>query len=313
MSGVHVALIVEDDPQVADVLEELVASLGHAFRHATTLEEVRAAVAAGGYCYVLLDMQIPADATSREAVGCGETALRLVRRASSARNAADHHVLPVIVVTGYSRDPDFVSKMHKNGADDFIPKPFGDRPDRILDTIRAALELAGREEHGACDAARGEQAVSSKVSAVVEEAPPGTASGSAAAEPVRVAIEGTWLAQRNDLLVNGTRATLPDAHFTVFLSAVLAHQRARGEWESAAKLGMTRNQWAPSRIQSELKGLLPAGFRVLEANKPHAFRLNPAIVIERVEWGALGKHPQATVRKIAAEGGKLEGQLSTRR
>ena len=304
MSGVHVALIVEDDPQVADVLKELVASLGHAWRHARTLEEVRAAVAAGGYCYVLLDMQIPADATSREAVGCGETALRLVRRANPARNAEDNHVLPVIVVTGYSRAPDFVSKMHKNGADDFIPKPFGDRPDRILDTIRTALELAGREEHGACDAARGERAIPSPVGAVAESAPPANAS-STTAEPVRFAIEGTCLGQRNDLLVNGARATLPDSQFTIFLYAVLVHLRAPGEWESAAKLGMTRNSWAPSRIQSELKELVPPGVRVLESNKPHAFRLNPAIVIERVEWAALAKHPQAAVRKIAAEGAKL--------
>ena len=87
--------------QIADILKELVASLGHEWIYASTLEEVRAAVAAGGYCYVLLDMQIPPDATSRASVGCGETALRLIRRAAPARNAGDQHVLPVLVVTGY--------------------------------------------------------------------------------------------------------------------------------------------------------------------------------------------------------------------
>ena len=85
------------------------------------------------------------------------------------------------------------------------------------------------------------------------------------------------------------------------MSAIGAHARAPGEWESVAKLGMTRNRWAPSRIQSELKTLLPPGFRVLEPNKPHSFRLNPAIVVERMDWAALAKHPQPAVRKIAAE------------
>lgn len=297
MSDRPVALIVEDDPQIADILEELVTSLGHECRHASTLDEVRAAVAAGGYSYVLLDMQIPADARSRASVGCGETALRLIRRAAPARNARDHHVLQILIVTGYSRDPDFVSKMHKEGADDFIPKPFGARLDRVLDKIRAALALAERDEHAACEHPTEAQPVAPTRS-------PPTSIAAAPAEVVRFAIDGAYLAQRSDVLVNDARGTLPDAHFIVLVNAIGAHLHAPGEWESAAKLGMTRNRWAPSRILSELKELLPKGFRVLEPNKPHSFRLNPAIVVERVDWGALAKHPQPAVRKIAAEWGK---------
>jgi CheY-like chemotaxis protein len=282
-----VALIVEDDPHIAAILKELVESLGHEWIHATTLAEVRAAVAAGGFDYVLLDMQIPADATSHANVGCGETALRLIRRAFPARNARDQHVLQIIVVTGYSRDPDFVSKTHREGGDDFIAKPLGERIDRVLDKIRAALTAAGLDEH---DGWQGPI-----------EAPSPTAGP---VETLRIAIDGAHLAQRNDVIVNGARGTLPEGHFVVLVSAISAHLRAQAEWHSAAKLGMTRNPWAPSRIQTELKELLPKGFRVVEANKPHRFRLNPAIAIERVDWAALGKHPLAEVRKIAAEWGK---------
>jgi DNA-binding response OmpR family regulator len=308
VTGRHVALIVEDDPQIADILEELVTSLGHDCRRATTLEEVRAAVATGGYCYVLLDMQIPADARSRASVGCGETALRLLRRAAPARSTHDGHVLPILVVTSYSREPDFVTKTIKEGADDFIPKPFGERIDRVLDKIRDALARADREEHAACTANTlvgpfppTTAPLTTPVTPVSAERP---ASAETSAATVRLAIDGTYRAQRNDVIVNGVRGSVTDAQFLVLLNAIGVHLRAPGEWESAAKLGMARSNWAPSRIVSELKDLLPKGFRVIEANKPHNFRLNPAIVIERVDWGALAKHPLPAVRKIAAEWGK---------
>jgi CheY-like chemotaxis protein len=303
VTGRHVALIVEDDPQIADILEELVTSLGHAHRRATMLEEVRAAVTAGGYCYVLLDMQIPADARSRASVGCGETALRLLRRAAPARSTHDQHVLPILVVTGYSRDLDFVTKTLKEGANDFIPKPFGERVDRVLDKIRDALRLGDREEHAACVAnVAAEPPAMANPPLVI--APAGPITPAVAAETVRLAIDGTYRAQRNGVTVNGTPGSLPDAQFIVLVSAIAVHLRTPGEWESATKLGMARTNWAPSRIVSELKGLLPKGFRVIEANKPHNFRLNPAIVIEKVEWERLAKHPLPAVRKIAGEWGK---------
>jgi CheY-like chemotaxis protein len=298
----HVALIVEDDPTIADILKELVGSLGHRWRHASTLEEVRSAVADGGFCYALLDMQIPADGKSRESVGCGETALRLLRRTFPARNANDKHVFPILVVTSYSRDPSFVSKTHKNGADDFLPKPFGERIDLVLDKVREALADAGREDHAACALpADGDEAVSASLSELSEPPTPAASTEPSGVPTLRLEITGTHLAQRNGVFVNGASGSLPDGHFVVLLSAVSAHLRAPGEWHPDTKLGMVRNRWAPSRILSELKDLLPTGFRVLEANKPYNFRLNPAIVVERVDWPALAKHPQPAVRKMAAE------------
>jgi CheY-like chemotaxis protein len=305
MSDRHVALIVEDDPHIMAVLLHFVTSLGHGSLLATNLEEVRAAVATGGYCYALLDMQIPADAKSRESVGCGETALRLVRRAAPVRNADDKHVLPILVVTGYSREPHFVAKALLDGADDFIAKPFGDSDDQVIDRIRAALARGRREDHSACEASERDGHGVTRVSTPTSSTLPAMSTPtSGLAAPIRFAIEGTCLAQRNDVLVRGVRGTLPDASFIVLVNAVGAHLRAPGAWESAAKLGMARNRWAPTRIQSELKDLLPEGFRVVEANRPHSFRLNPAIVIERVNWDALSKHPQAAVRKSAAEWGR---------
>ena len=294
MSERHVALIVEDDPHIAEILKELVTSLGHDWVHATTLDEVRAAVAAGGYCYVLLDMQIPADATSRPSVGCGETALRLIRRASPDRTASGRHVLPILVVTGYSRDPDFVSKMYDMDANGFIAKPFGERVDLELDKIRAALVRAEREEHEGCGGDAKEELPT----------PPENPCASASvttARVVRIAIEGRRVAGRNDVLVDGRRGSLPDVLFCVFLRFVGSHLGTPGAWQSAAKLGMARNRWAPTRIRAALRDVLPSGVEILESERNVGYRLNAAVHVERVEWGELAKHPQAAVRKVAEE------------
>ncbi len=280
----HVALIVEDDPQIAVILKEFVGSLGHDWIHEATLEEVRAAVAAGGYCYVLLDMQIPADAHSRAVVGCGETALEVIRRAAPERTKAGKHVLPILVVTSYSRHPDFVSKMYDMDANGFIAKPFDDRADLILDKIRAALARAERVDHSCCAAV---------LAASPERMTPGSV--------VRVAIDGKRGAARTDVLVNDTRGSLQDMLFVVFLHMVAAHLRDPEAWTSAAKLGMARNDKATTRIRAALKELLPAEFEIVETQKTVGFRLNPGVVIARVDWEALAGHGQAAVRKIAGE------------
>jgi len=146
----HVAFIVEDDPHVAAELRALVASLGHASIHASTLEEALAAIEAGGFCYALLDMQIPADASSMPRAACGETVLTTLRKRYPQRRADGKHVLQIVVVTSYSREPEFVSRMHELDADAFIAKPFDDKPELVLEKIRTALVRAGREEHESC-------------------------------------------------------------------------------------------------------------------------------------------------------------------
>ena len=305
MSDRHVALIVEDEEGIAAIEKRWVASLGHEWRHAVTLEDVREAVAAREYCYVLLDMQIPADRLSRESVGCGETAFEMIRRASPERMSNGKYALPVIVVTGFSREPDFISKMYEAfDADGFIAKPFGDRHDLLLDKIRGALARTGRTEHAQCKCV-GRKSAPPPVEAGRESlASAPRESGSARVEAggvVRIAIDGKRLAARTDVVVNGVRGTLQDALFVVFLNMVCAHLKSPGAWTSAAKLGMARNDKAASRIRAALKGLVPAGFEIVETQKTVGFRLNPAVVVEGVEWGALREHGQAGVRRVAGE------------
>ena len=303
MGDSHLVLIIEDDEHIAEIEKGWVTSLGQRWRHARTLEEVREALAAGGYCYVLLDMQIPADALSRASVGCGETAFDMIRRAFPARLRNGKFALPVIVVTGYSRDPDFISKMYEVfDADGFITKPFGDRDDLLLDKIRGVLARAGRAEHALCKCAgTGTGSVSPPAMEARQEASRESSPQGRAESAVCIAIDGKRGAARTDVLVNGVRGSLQDALFVVFLNLVANHLRSKEAWGSAAKLGMARNDKAATRIRAAMKGMLPAGFVIVETQKTVGFRLNPVVVIERVEWGALRDHGQAGVRKVAGE------------
>lgn len=151
MNDRHVALIVEDEPDMAAELADLLRSFGHDHIHAETLEEGLACLKRGGFCYVLLDLQIKADCTSiKPRVDSGLTLLREIRRRFPCRNDNDMHLLPVIVVSGHGREPQNMIAAFKDGINDFIEKPLSHNKQDIGTTIRSCLEQAGRNFHDTC-------------------------------------------------------------------------------------------------------------------------------------------------------------------
>jgi hypothetical protein len=118
---------------------------------------------------------------------------------------------------------------------------------------------------------------------------------------VTIAIDGARSARKTRVLACGQPCELQDARFAVFLHFVAAHLKANGAWSSAVKMGMGRNKWMPTRIRAAFGGIVPEGFTLIEADRAGNFRLNPAVVIERVDWAALAEHPEPSVRKLASE------------
>jgi DNA-binding response OmpR family regulator len=148
-----VALIVEDEPDIAADLGDLVASLGHDHLHAATQEEARSIVERGGFCYVLLDLQIKLNAGSIKArIEAGTGVLELVRHLYPGRVDDHWHELPVIVVSGHTAI-DTVAETFKRGIDDFIPKPVDERSP-IAQKIRECLRRSGRADHACCEKLR---------------------------------------------------------------------------------------------------------------------------------------------------------------
>ena len=153
----HAALIVEDEPEMAAALCDLVDSLGHDPRHATTRADAIEILNEGGLCYVLLDLQIPAHEKSLQPrVEVGKSLLLDIRRRYPGRVASaahDIHLLPVLVVSGQAKDHDDVVQALQEGGDDFVRKPLS-LDDRGLGAkIGQCLNRSGRSDHGACDGA----------------------------------------------------------------------------------------------------------------------------------------------------------------
>jgi|DewCreStandDraft_4_1066084.scaffolds.fasta_scaffold01501_35 DNA-binding response OmpR family regulator len=153
MAGRHIALIVEDEPEMAAELADLLRSFGHDHLHAETLADARACLDEGGFCYVLLDLQIKADGQSiKPRVESGMSLLREIRKRFPHRSANDMHLMPVLVISGHGKEPKNIISAFKDGINDFIMKPLSVDGQDVGAKIRRCLELAGRSDHEACEA-----------------------------------------------------------------------------------------------------------------------------------------------------------------
>ena len=125
--------VVDDDPSVRKSLARLLKSAGYpAETFATAAEFLRRGAHPGPGCLVL-DMQLP-DLNGLEL---------------QQTLAGTAHPLPIIFISGHGDIPSSVRAM-KNGAVDFLPKPFVAQD--LLHIIREALERSSREEQDRLEA-----------------------------------------------------------------------------------------------------------------------------------------------------------------
>jgi two-component system, OmpR family, response regulator MtrA len=105
-------LVVDDDPDVCDLVTFKLRKSGYEVRRATDGEEARSAVAAELPDIVLLDVMMP-----------GPTGLEVLEGWRSEPGTAS---LPVILLTALAQESD-VERGFALGADDYIVKPFSPR------------------------------------------------------------------------------------------------------------------------------------------------------------------------------------------
>jgi hypothetical protein len=209
-------------------------------------------------------------------------------RAKDNRRHTHFHVTPIIVVSGFSADPEFVSRMYDAGADAFFAKPIlSGNVGRLREKIRVALERAKRVPHDLC----------------ATYAPPASASSTSSAPrpALTLDLDGFTRGGRTSFLANGERRELQDAKFSIVVRFVAAHLASPGAMTPKASLGLARSRDATTRVRQAFVGLVPEGFQVIEGDRRGQFRLHPDVVVERVDWEALSRHPDAAVKKLAVE------------
>lgn len=127
-------LIVEDDPVLRGVMRRSLGDAGHRVDVAASVSEAHHFWCVQPFDAVLLDLNLPLDATDDGAqLGSGLTVLR------AARARGDH--TPVLVLTARDRTPERIAGLDA-GADDYVGKPFD------LAEVEARLRALARRSQG---------------------------------------------------------------------------------------------------------------------------------------------------------------------
>jgi len=289
----HVALLVEDDAATAAEVCDVLHSLGHECVHVETTEDGIRAAEEGGVCFVLLDLHIKASADALQPrVESGRTLLGEIRRRFPGRNTNGEHALPILIVSGQVTDHDGVVEFLKDGADDYLLKPFGENRRSLGDCVRDALRRSGRERHDDCAAAND---VARDHARCAGREHVGTRPA------VRLSLTGPEEGQRTRITVDDRPVTIRNGCFLLLLKLVVARVRGGEGWARKDDLGARPEQgWkGMSRLRADLRPHLPPGIPLDESDRRGHFRLADPIEVAEVDVETLQKHSDAGVRQLA--------------
>jgi two-component system phosphate regulon response regulator PhoB len=115
-------LVVEDEPQIQELVAVNLEHAGHRVRRAASAEEAEAAIRTELPDVVVLDWMLP-----------GESGLSFARR---LRGDARTRELPIVMLTARAMESDKISGLEA-GADDYLTKPFS--PGELNARIKAVL------------------------------------------------------------------------------------------------------------------------------------------------------------------------------
>jgi two-component system phosphate regulon response regulator PhoB len=124
-------LVVEDEPQIQELIAVNLEHAGHRVRRAASAEEAEAAIRAALPDVLVLDWMLP-----------GESGLSLARR---LRSEARTRELPIVILTARAMENDKISGLEA-GADDYLTKPFS--PRELNARIKAWLRRRAPQRSG---------------------------------------------------------------------------------------------------------------------------------------------------------------------
>lgn len=289
MPARHIALLVEDDYDMAIEMGELLSSFGYDHVHAATQEQAVRLLDISEFCFVLLDLEIKLNEDSIKAhVEAGQHLLEVIRERFPHRNNNRHHRLQVLVVSGHGREHEYVVTAFQDGADDFVNKPVGESRPSLKVKIQNALRKSEREKHDRCRDVTREARARAPTESVV----------------VRLAITGRPKAKRFEITIDHRSVQLTQASFVVLLRLALGRLRHPKEgWVHRKDFGPnTEEGWkVPSRLKGELRAYLPKEAEIFENDGSGSYRLHPSIELASVDVAQLESAGDARVRELAAE------------
>ncbi len=133
------ALVIDDDTAIIREVEDILESLDHECDAVGDQDAARRLLGADRYAYILLDLEIPVKPGKLSRVQNGINLLAQIRETPGMET------VPVIVMTGRGNDsPDLAVAVMKNGAVDYVKKPFSkNKLDRAVQEALAKGALGG--------------------------------------------------------------------------------------------------------------------------------------------------------------------------
>lgn len=244
-----VALIVEDDPTLADLVTETVESLGHEVRTANSQEEALRELEDTKFDYVLLDLSIPLKEGRLARLEIGFNLLDRVVQLPGARRPG------VIVMTAHGDDHEFCRRALLAGADDFIKKPFDAGKESPEAAIKELLAKRAEVRYEAANDAGSTTGPGSWGRSEDANREPGEAG------PPAIHLLGTYDRRRCMLVINGVEIALSEQRFRLFGRLAAHAKRHPGQHLSLLDVPEIQSgtRQALNRLRKDLEGQV-AGF-----------------------------------------------------
>ncbi|MBF0182241.1 MAG: response regulator [Magnetococcales bacterium] len=292
----HVALVVEDDPEIAKELHELLRSLGHDMVNVPSQEEAQALLESREFCFVFLDLQIKITPESiRPRVEVGKTLLRILRERFPARNQQDHHHLQILVMSGQAKESQDIVECLQNGADDFLLKPLASNIPSVSDKIMSCLRKSHRINHGSCKTVMAAACASSDT--------PTQATQKNVYPAIHLSITGEAQGKRTGIVVNGKPCSLPDVQLMLLMRLVVGRLQNERGWVHKNDLGAKDEEGFKliSLLNTSISPFLPHEMLFYDNDKKGSYRINRSIKIGTIGHELLERHSDVRIRNLSTQ------------
>jgi CheY-like chemotaxis protein len=290
----HTALLIEDEPEIARELGDLLASLGHAHIHAADKAQAEEFLEREDYCFVLLDLHLKVNSDSILAhVEAGQTLLERIRSRHPRRGTNDQHLLQILPMSGHAKDRQFIVRSLQEGADDFIVKPISENVPPFREKIRDALTKSGRNSHTKCAA----------ITRFARAAGADLTTMATAEATVRLALTGRWKHRRVEVQIDDKTVFVTAVVFRLLVGLAVGRICAKEGWVHKSDLGATTEDgWKDaSRLKEELARCLPPNVQIFENDRNGSYRLNPLLALAPIDSAALMALGDARISKLAKQ------------
>lgn len=215
----HRALIVEDEPEAAADLVEILKACGCAGVIATNRRDALARLEEGAFCIILLDLQIKAEPESIR--GHFEHGMQFLKEARSRypQLFGAKYSLPIVVLSGLASETEAAVAVMRDGASDVVQKL--STREHKTERIHRAMETSGRTSHRVCE----ESSALAPVNAVDE---------------LTLSISGEQVGRRLVVCLGQRRATVTHRALKVLLHLVIG--RLSGSLVHKIDLGSCADQ-----------------------------------------------------------------------